>query len=553
MKMKLWATVLALAVLGAACKKDGGAVDEPAPAPAGPDAWFQYIPADAPLVVANLRPLPESFVNWLAGSLEPVAGVLQQNLTATMEETSDEQERAVLAELDGKLSREGLAEIGFSLTPRFAVYTIGLSLAMRIELADGQRLRAFIERLEAAAGQKLDRAVLEGIDYMSATDEDATFVLAIPGNELIVGVMHPAAREQVLPVLLGVQRPESSLADTGALPAIVDQYGLMGVSTGYFDTGALVRMLTGRASALSNAVVSATWAELPQLSATCHQELDGLAAIVPRLVFGYTAIQERSFEALGVLEMREDVARDLAGLQLPVQGLDDLAQVRPLFAFGAGLDLDRALVWLQGKAQGVVDAPYRCEALGDLNQYMGELAQQIQGSRASMPPFLSGFRGLSLMVTELQLGGLMPAGAGFAMLGVSHPMGLLEMAKSFVPALANVSVEPGGPPVAVATGTPGLDPVYVAVQGSWLGAAVGAGMDQSLAGRLRAEPAAGGPFMVFAYDYGKLVGALEQAGELGSDDEAKIMKAVASVLGFSMASFRFDERGLVTVQSVQGR
>lgn len=553
MKMKLWAVVIALAVLGAACKKKDGAVDEPGPAPTEPDAWFQYIPADAPLVVANLRPLPESFVAWVAESLQPVAAVLQKALTETMAETTDEQERAVLAELDGKLSREGLVEIGFSLTPRFAIYSIGLSLAMRIELADGQRLRAFIERIEAAAGKKLDRAVFQDIEYMSWTEEETTIVLAIPGNELIAGMMHPSALDQILPVLLGLQKPETSLADTGALPAVVDQYGLMGVSTGYFDTSALVGLLTGRASALSNAVVATTLPDLPQLSTTCHQELDGLAAIVPRLVFGYTGIQARSFEALAVLEMREDMARELAGVQLPIQGLDDLAQVRPLFAFGAGLDLDRALTWMQGKAQGVVDAPYQCEVLGELNQYMGELAQQLEGTRNTMPPYLHGFRGLSLMLTELQMSGFMPVGSGLAMLGVSQPMVLVEMAKSMVPALADVSIEPGAPPVAVVTGTPGLDPVYVAVQGSWIGAAAGAGMDEALAGRLRAEPAAGGPFMLIAYDYGKLLTTLEQGGGLGGDDEAMIMKSLANIIGFSMARFQFDERGLVMTQSVQGQ
>ncbi len=553
MKIKVWAIAIALVVAGAACgKKDG--VKKPGVIPSGPDGWVHYIPADSPLVIANLAPVPESLVNWLADGLAPLSAVGEKAIGDKLAETTDETERAVLAELQGKLSRQGLADIGVSLNPRFALYGIGLSLAMRLELADGQRFRSFIERLEKAGGKPLERAAFEGVEYLRASDEEAAVIIAIRDKEVILGVMHAKASDLVLPLLLGVQRPEVSVADTGVLPKLVNQYKLMGVSTGYFDSNALVRMLTGRASTLSQGTLTASGADLAQLATpACQKELDSLAAIAPRVVFDYTAIQPPRLDTLGVVELRSDIARDLAGVQTPVQGLGDPSRPH-MFAFGVGLDLEKAISWLHTKAKGVVAAPYQCPALAELNGFMGDLDREIAGMQGSMPPFLAGFRGMALVLEDLQMGGFIPSGAGYVVLGVAQPMAVIEMVGAFLPQLAQVKVKAGGAPTPVTTGVPGLDPVHVTVQGSWLGAAVGKGSSEQMIAALRAEPPAQGPFAVFAYDYGRFIQVIQaSSGAEMNADEKLLMDALGNLLGFTVASMRFEPHGLVIHQTIQGR
>jgi len=553
MKIKVWAIAIALVVAGAACgKKDG--VKKPGVIPSGPDGWVHYIPADSPLVIANLEPVPESLVNWLAEGLAPLSAVGEKAISDKLATTTDETERAVLAELQGKLSRQGMADIGVSLNPRFALYGIGLSLAMRLELADGQRFRSFIERLEKAGGKPMERATFEGVEYLRASDEEAAVIIAIRDKEVILGVMHAKASDLVLPLLLGVQRPEVSVADTGVLPKLVDQYKLMGVSTGYFDSNALVRMLTGRASTLSQGTLTASGVDLSQLATpACQKEMDSLAAIAPRVVFDYTAIQPPRLDTIGVVELRSDIARDLAGVQTPVHGLGDTSRPH-MFAFGLGLDLEKAIGWMHTKAKGVVAAPYQCPALAELNGFMGELDGQIAGMQGSMPPFLAGFRGMALVLEDLQMGGFIPTGAGYVVLGVAQPMAVIEMVGAFLPQLAQVKVKADGAPTPVTTGVPGLDPVHVTVQKSWLGAAVGKGTSEQMVAALRAEPPAQGPFAVFAYDYGRFIQVIQaSSGAQMNADEKLLMDALGNLLGFTVASMRFEPHGLVIHQSIQGR
>jgi hypothetical protein len=555
MKIKLWALAAALVlagIAGAACgKKD---VKKPA-IPAGPDAWLHYIPADSPLVIANLKPMPPSMADWLANALAPVAELVKKGMNEAMAESGDDKARAVVAELQGKMSREGLAEIGVSLTPRFAVYGVGLALAVRLELADGQRFRGFIERLEKAAGEPLKRATFEGVEYFDLGDEEVSVVLAVPGNELILGLTHPKARDIVLPVLLGVQRPEKSVADTGVLPKIVSRYKTTGMATGYFDHHAFVRMLTGRGSALSRASIEAGGIDISSMAtAVCQKEMDSLAAIAPRVVFDYTKIDLPRLESLAVLELRSDIARDLAGVQLPVHGLGDPSQ-RHMFAMGIGLDLDKTVSWLATKTKGVVAAPYQCPVLADLNELMTNLDQELASLKGSMPPFVAGFRGLSVVVSDLQLAGDTPTGSGYAVLGVAQPMTLIQMAGAFLPPLAQANIKAGGAPAAVSTGMPGLDPVHVTVQGSWLGAAVGKGMADRMVAALRATPPAKGPFLVFAYDYGRFIQALQSSGAMGEmgPDEKLVLDVLSRLFGYTMATLRFEAHGLVGTSMVESQ
>jgi hypothetical protein len=58
--------------------------------------------------------------------------------------------RAVIGELKGRLSADGLAELGFDIDGRFAIYGIGLLPALRLQLADPAALRAAIERVQTA-------------------------------------------------------------------------------------------------------------------------------------------------------------------------------------------------------------------------------------------------------------------------------------------------------------------------------------------------------------------------------------------------------------------
>lgn len=543
---------LAAASLAGACKKNDSEAQEPTQPGAAPDAWFQLIPADSPFVMANLRPVPDPFIDWLAQGLAPLGEMLEGKLQEQIAKTEDKQERAVLTELQGKLSRDGLRSIGVSLQPRFAIYAIGPSLAMRLELADGARFAEFVDRLEAASGESLTKQTFEDITYRVHSDNEVTGVFAIHGNEVILGMMHTNAREHVLPVLFGKKAPEATLAGTRALEALVEKYELMGVSPGYLDIPAVVRMLTGRGSALSSTILAASGVELPPLSATCHQELDQMAAVAPRIVFGYRSMASTGLQTMTVWEMRSDLAREIAALRSPLPGLSALGSEKPLFAMALAVDLNKTLSWVRAKAKALQAAPFQCELLGELNQVIGEAARELENVDSELPPFVTGFRGALLAVSSFSMQNFSPAGTGYVLLGMENPMALVEMAQAQIPQLAEVEIQANGTPTAIPLGVPGAEVIHLAVQGPWLGAAVGDAELARVEGLIREQPAAAGPMAVMAYNYKKFLEIITQAGGMaGNQDEARIIQAIGNMLGFTTLDVSVDERGLVMQQSIE--
>ena len=544
--------ILLAACLGGACSKNSETkTKEPIQQAPASQAWLELIPADSPLVMTNLRPVPGELIDWLAKGLAPLGQMIEKEIQKQLDKTQDEQERAVLTELQGKLtSREGLRSIGLSLEPRFAVYGIGPSLAMRVELADGKRLADFLDRLEAAAGApaaSIEKAMFEDVSYRSVTEDEASIVFAIHGNEAIVGVMHTNARAHVLPVLFGKKAPDASLADNRAIEALVEKYGFMGVGTGYLDIEAAVRMFTGRASALSSSILAASGIELPPLSATCHEELDQMAAAAPRIAFGYRAMSEAGFDALGVWEMRGDLAKELAALRAPVPGVSSFRADKPLFAMAMGLDLDMAMAWARGKAAAMLQSPYQCEHLGELNEAVAEIAGALE---SELPAQLAGFKGGVLALTSFAMGSMMPTGTGYAAVGVDDPMALVDMVKAAVPDLAAVEVTPDGESTAIPLGLPGLDTVHLTVQGTWVGAAVGPGLADRIVSMLRAKPAADSPLFLMAYNYQQFMELMTQTGAFAqsTQEERLLIESIGRLLGYVELSMSFDERGLVMSQ-----
>src|SRR5690606_3018336 len=101
---------------------------------------------------------------------------------------------------------------------------------------------------------------------------------------------------------------------------------------------------------------------------------------------------------------------------------------------------------------------------------------------------------------------------------------------------------------------PGLDPLYLTVQGGWLGAAVGKGMADEMVTALRATSPADGPFAVFAYDYGRFMSTMQTMGGMGMGaEEQQIVQSLVQMFGLSATMFRFESHGLVARQRIQGR
>ncbi|MEM9490956.1 MAG: hypothetical protein AAGC55_17540 [Myxococcota bacterium] len=525
-----------------ACSKNSGGPDQPSPK-AG---MLDLIPADSPFVMVSTEKLPRPFTDWLLSSLMPLSEVMQKEVTRLKQQATDPLGQAILAEVDGKLNRAGLESMGITLEARFAVYMIGPSLAVRFELADGATFAGMLDRIEQNSGRAATKGQLGAITYREMVENDVAMVLAIIDNELVFGLMNANARPAVLPVLFGEQPPAQTLASAGTVAQLMSKYQLMGVSVGYFDSHAAVRMLTGKASPLTTAIMAASKVELPQFSATCQDEFRQIADAVPRFAFGYQELAEKRARSMAALELRPDLAKEMVALQAPRLDLTRLAKERSLFAMGLNMDLGKSLEWLRQTLQSRQASPFQCEYLGDVNQAVAEVSREM-GS--PLPPFVMNFKGIAAAVYDVQLGGFVPTGSGYATLSMDNVMTMVEFGKSMIPQLSGIDLKPDGKPVAVPIGMPGLDRVDVVANDNALGVAAGAGMVTKANALMNAQPAANTPAMAVAYDYAKILALMDQGGGAYRPRREALFQSLASLLGFYAAEASFTNDGMVTTMT----
>lgn len=551
--------------LAGACKKDsenkkesadpGGARptapadDQPSPVAdvpsRGDNATIDYdflasVPADSPFLLAMLRPMPSDFLSYLRAGIAPFTGMAQLGISAAKDE-ADPLGRAILDELDGKLSVEGMNSLGITVSPKVAMYAIGLSLAVRVELSDGQKFAAMLDRIEKKGGQALPRSKLGSVSYRHFEEDEGSLAIAVVGNQLVIGLMHVDAREHVLPVLLGIEKPAKSMADAGTVQGLVSKYRLMGMAVGFIDTVALTRLLTGQVSGRSKKILEASVKDMPQLSPVCHSEITQLAAAVPRMVFGYENASSRSYSSVLSLELRSDLAKDLATLQSSGVDFDKLSAGKPVVVMGAALSLDTGKDWLQKKMTEIAAKPFQCEHFSDANRDMAQAATEIQ---APLPPAVAGGHGIFAVVTELAMAGGTPTGKGYGALGVGDPMALLEEMKKDTPPLANANIVKGEP-ATVPVGMPGVPSATVLADDRWLSVAIGDGMTSAMTSALASKSKASSPFLVVGYDYAELVKLSAQMDPGGNPFGARMATMMGKFLGYSTTSLYFTDDGIL--------
>ena len=510
---------------------------------------LDYIPADSPFVLVSPEPLPRAITDWIGLGLASTLDALQSQIAEKRTGTTDRLNRAVMAELDGRLSRAGMESLGFTLEPRFAIYTIGLSLAVRVEVADGAKVAALLDRIEQNSGQALPMASLLGVTYRQFVKDDMAVVAAVIGNELVFGLMHQNARKQVLPVLFGKTRPARTLADTGVLRQYRDKYQLLGVGLGYIDVPAILAMVMGTASPLSQEIIKDSGLTLPPLSPACKSELNELAATVPRLVFGYQDLAPTLIRALVAIELRKDLADDLARQQAPVLDLQALANNQPLFAMGMNTDLGKLMAFARSKVAKLVAAPYRCEHFNSVNERMAELQEAMN---KPWPPFLAGFKAFALSVNDIQMNGYPPNGSGYLAIAMDDAMAGFRALADAWPQLHQINLVPDGKPASVSLGVPGMNTLDVAATKNRLVFTFGAGMQERVSALLASKPGADTPAIMIAYDYARFMQLASFAVSMYGPDLA-VMTALGNILGYMRAELRFSTNGILTTFTMEPR
>ncbi|MEZ4469580.1 MAG: hypothetical protein R3F60_02020 [bacterium] len=515
-------------------------------------ALLAPVPADTPYVMANLAPLPADFSAKLGTALDPLFKKLEAELASEKGRLGDSPEdklgKAVIEELEGNLSRAGMEKLGLDPDMRFVIYGLGLMPVMRIQLKDAATFKATIARIEGKAGMKAPTAKLGEQEYWLVQENGMTIAVGIVGNFLVAGVVPDATAPKALPLMFGQAAPEQTAS--AAFMASAAKHGFKGFA-GYIDATLIAATVMGDAKGLAGEIFTAlSKGEAPQLPPVCKTEIGDMVAQFPRVAFGYTEISGQKVAARYILETKPALAQELKGLTNAVPGLgkDEGA----LLAFGAAINVQKALDFAKAKAKAIQAAPYQCPLLADFNAGMAGMAQGLDA--APIPPFVLGIRGFNVVVKDGKVG---PAGPtnirATAIFAADKAPELFAMAKGMAPPLAALEVPADGKPVPFPAGLvpPVVEAPHIAMNATGIAVSVGPGEEKGLTALLEAKADGQSPVIAFTYDIKRFMAMFaEQMNQGMSADEKMIFDSTIGMLGVTRYALDLQDAGIVVSQEV---
>ena len=568
--LKLILTLSFVSITAAGCN---GAPDDSKTAPpmTSEQGLLRYVPADTPYVFAMIDPLPDDVADKFEPKLDAMLTTYQEVLRATIQtraadksDAENENENgfpdeaaALLEELAGLLSIEGLRSAGIDRDSTMVLYGAGLLPVMRMTLSDGDLLEATIARMEKKANQSMSVAMIDGQSYRYAGDEEVRLVVAVIDDEFVMSMVPTNLPEDLLKSVLGLTLPSSSIADTGELQKIIDDNGYQSHSVGLIDLERIVATFLDDQSGVNAEILTLMEYDGSVLSDVCKSEIRSMASVVPRIVTGYTEMSVDKFASNTIVELRSDIAAGLGTLPAPVPGLG--SEQGALFSFGMSLDPLAAREFYSLQLDAVEAEPYQCELFAELQ------AGVVQGREVlnqPIPPMVYGFKGFLAVIEDIQGLDLAkkqpPTSADFRFLiATNNAEGLLAMGAMFSPEIAALDLKPDGVPVRFESPQFAnvVDVAYVAMTEGALALSMGAGTEARLGDMLTAAFSDPTPFMSMEMDAARYYDFIAQAVALEDDEEnptpPELKAAISEMVGvvgnmFSRMTIEieFTERGV---------
>lgn len=550
------------------------------------NALLTYVPEDTPYLAGNLEPIPEDVIDAFFRRAQPVLDAMQEAMAGTSVKLSGSAARenpevaivgALLDELDGKLNRQGIESMGFTMKANQAVYGLGAFPVIRLSLGSAQALRDTIGRIEASSGIDFPELEYQGQSYWrlaggrAQADDDApaglyiAIIERVGGAHLALGLFPPSAEAELLPAFLGQDRPASNTAAM-RLAGINRTYGYAPYGTAVVDFQRLFEQFVNPASVLNRTLKARGVDPAARLGEACQREIGELIARAPRMVAGTTELTTTAMAGQYRLELANDLASELADLVADVPPAPATSQ--RVMEFALGIRIGAARDFLIRKATELSQETFECEALKGIRQQASEALVKLE---YPLPPLVNNFLGVRASISELpenesDLGGF----KGTAALHVDKPEMFLGMAKMFLPQLEDFQLTSGGPPVLLPESLmpmPGIT-AYAAMSDSALGIALGQGEESRLPDYLDAKSTGDGSFFSINYDMAAYMNRIDafaddwkgagvsddiiMGGEfehaVDDSEQAQVIveaieEAVKGMAGRSQMSLRFDEHG----------
>jgi hypothetical protein len=476
-----------------------------------------HVPADTPYLFANLERVPDEVLDTFLQRAQPVLDEAQTQLSTALKEMEENNAGidqasvdsgnrlalALLQELDGKLSRPGLTSLGLDIQTHHVVYGMGAFPVYRIGLSDPDLLRATIQRVLDKAAVTAAQLDHQGISYWrlgAETHDDAPVAafVAILENHLAISLLPLEAEQELLPEFLGLEMPGDSDA-RARLAELNRKHDYTPYGSGILDLHRMADQFMDPESTLAQLMASQQEHSPTSFSAECIAEIHEIIDNAPMMSLGTTELTTAAIGYQYRIETPSTLAGQLMGLVSRIPAADALSE--RILDFSFGMRFGPVRDFLIEKSSAIVENPYLCEHLADMNQSAADTLEKLN---QPMPPFLNNFRGIRASISEIMMTHVsIPENAnGHLALHVKQPEMFVGMAQMFLPDLSELAITAGDPPVRLPESllpVPGMV-AFAAMSSDTIGLALGEGEEQGLPAFLDQKPGPEGTFLSASYD-----------------------------------------------------
>lgn len=469
------------------------------------NAPLAHVPADTPYVTANLKPIDAD----TRGNLLQDTGLQRSMQARSLNDTADslaKDGKEDLADLlhyvadylDNNDFAAIAADSGINPNGLFALYGLGLSPVARGQLDNADKFHAWVGKFAKAYGHKLQDATAGDVSYqhMKLGDSQLQLLIATHHQQFVIAALPTDAADDDLRMALGVDTPDTSLADNKTLQKLASANGYKPYQISYLDTTKLPGLLAGSDHPLLGSALSHLRGDnaddntsLPdKLPASCKSDLARIAARVPRISAGYTQLKAKQQTGQVDFELAPDIVDAFSDMGTNVPGLGDPAHEGVLdFAMALPTDTVRDF-WLQ-QAEAIQDKPFECPALTSLNDQADRAAKVLP--KLNTPP-LGALRGLRIAIDQLDNGDGKPDMKkdlqARALVASSNPNSLVRTVQALVPGFKQMDLKTDGKPVSVPkNGKPNSPDAWAAMNDGAVAVGIGKGEKDSLPDMLDAD------------------------------------------------------------------
>ncbi len=565
-----WRAISALVftLFVAACGRSG---DEAANALRNADGILGYVPADTPYVFATPERLPDDVREKLEASADSMYAAYQTVIEASFGDVASELEiqgdaeqaelvMTLASEFVGLMQSENLRAAGVPASPYSALYGVGLLPVLRLELSNPVAFDAKIAELEANAGGEMSVGEVEGVSYRFVGDDSGRIIIAIIDDYVVATIAPTALSDEQLANVLGINKPDANIAESGALESLAEAYGFAAYGLGYVDMLRMVNVFLDSPTGVNAELLSMMEFDTSTVSDICKTEIREVAGIMPRVAAGYTDVSATEIGSNTVFELRSDIATGMSALAAPVPGLG--SDHGGLGSFGLSIDLLAAREFAEARLEAFEADPYECEYFEDMAMTAAQMRMSLN---QPVPPIAYGTKGFLAVIDRIEgldMTGQSPPEQVDArvLLASDNAAGLLAMGAMFSPELAALDLPDDGTPVALdvpqLTGQFGA--AHLAMTNSALGLSIGNGDPEKLSDLLNSAPADPPPSMSMRLDgerYYTFMSEAVQAGNAAGPEAEQVSPEVQAALSQVMSGIgdmieriavdiTFTERGI---------